>query len=412
VIATAFPLVSIATDAFALVAPVLWVVPLLAWTVRTDGSTPRWVGDVPWAAGGPDARWWGPPPLRRALLPSLLCGAACWPAVAVLPHYGVTGDVDLLVFCARLLVTLVLAAGLAGTIACAGVRECRLPVTLIATGATTLIGAAAIVGRLSFGGCAGAGWPSCGWGLSEGLPLLLGLVVIPAGVIGPVAAFLAAGVGRIVGGLRGPRQPRLRPVIPPSAPVRALATRRASVAVLVAAALAVTIVAAPPVPAPGNGDHEETIDSGALRMLPRQDAVSASTRRLQVGAWYVFGGKELVDRQLDLMSRLEATWNAAATNGGVIDNSVERPLCAELGRGPEDADRYFPVPDPQLQAQWRDFLTRNAAAGAACVEALDENYGEMLGKSFEDMEQAWLIVPSMLDAMDDMVNASGIPDHP
>jgi hypothetical protein len=43
---------------------------------------------------------------------------------------------------------------------------------------------------------------------------------------------------------------------------------------------------------------------------------------------------------------------------------------------------------------------------------LDESNGEMLGKSFEDMEQAWLIVPSMLDAMDDMVNASGIPDHP
>jgi hypothetical protein len=65
------------------------------------------------------------------------------------------------------------------------------------------------------------------------------------------------------------------------------------------------------------------------------------------------------------------------------------------------------VPDPQLRAQWRDLLTRNAKAGAACVEALDESNGEMLEKSFEDMEQAWLIVPSLLDAINDIVNGIG-----
>ncbi|WP_432934715.1 hypothetical protein ACQPZZ_15890 [Microbispora sp. CA-135349] len=96
------------------------------------------------------------------------------------------------------------------------------------------------------------------------------------------------------------------------------------------------------------------------------------TRRLQVGSWWFLGGKDLQDRYITDLKRLDADLKDAAASGhGGIDPARIRPVCADMGQIARDAKRYFPAPDPGIQSFWRTFTTQLEKAGGHCRQSLD-----------------------------------------
>jgi Zn-dependent protease with chaperone function len=381
-----------------------WVVPLLAWAVRPATTAPRWAraaledGELDEPFDG------GRPPLRRALLPGLLGGLACCVAVA-----GVQAHVHgwrspapqqapfyIVIYYAWLFVAIAVATAATAGVAAALASRYRLLLTLIAAETAVVVGFAGMgVLASAIDGCAPLKtglWSLCAWDVEQTGPI--SNLLVPALATGAFAAVIMAVIASAI------QAARTRTARPPAMALpdrtgtrHGLARRRACVSVLTVAATA-TAVAGSILWAQRNALMGKTSTETAVALAakpPGAMPVSARIRGLQVAAWYGFVGQDIERRQLAAVRRLGALVTKAEKDPA-ISASLFLPICADLNRIARDADAALKIPDPQIQALWRKFITQLAAGSTDCIRAvrnLERAHGRgdyaPLNKSLDDV---------------------------
>jgi Zn-dependent protease with chaperone function len=370
--------------------------------------------DLPRPAGLPDlARL---PRLRRVLLAAFLGGAASWAATAGVMAYMHSWHAPfsqrfgsfLLIYLGWLTVAVGAGSVAGGTLAATIVSRYRLIVALVAAGTAALAGFAGVFVLEAADGCAGplttmalsCGWrPVAGWQAVKYLPeFVLGLgpfIIVPAVLLIRAAAGLAArlagrreqrrraGPGQHPppGVAQGHRPGRARPgaapgMIPPARPPR-LAARRGGIAVICAAAVVITVAVSGFPYSSGSVLPPMSLDRFTAG-VSIANPVSPTLRNVQVAAWLKFGGTALIPR-------FAASLGAIGTDAQVLAGGMARGLhsaafqksaatmergCAELDQDVQDAQRYFPVPDPPQQRAWAAALAALAKASAGCRRGL------------------------------------------
>ncbi|MEU8036899.1 M48 family metalloprotease [Streptosporangium sp. NPDC049078] len=374
---------------------VLWVVPLLAWTLRPATVPPRWAFGALGGADRPVVRGEVLPPLRRMLLVALAGVLTCWAAVAVVMGYIHTWQPTsgqqklfyLLVYQAWALVALVMGATVAATTASVLARRYRLLVALITAESVALGGLAGHFVLIAANGCfqplnmlaTRCQWrPGVAWPLVH---MLLGSVL----VLTAIATVIAAAIVSVA---RRTRRSRTESTVPEAQSGRArggLTARRLCVLALSAVAVATTVAATGQQSSSGR-----TSGIDVRQLLPIDDtAVSDRTRRLQVTAWWLYGGEDLHVRSNNIFKRLVMALKDAEDSGnGNIDPALFRSLCVDIRQITRDAGRYFPVPDPDIQALWRTFITRAEKAGGNCQQSLDHGNADLFTAFTEEFTEA------------------------
>ncbi|MGW0994623.1 M48 family metalloprotease [Streptomyces sp. NPDC002523] len=381
-----------------------WLLPLTAWVLRgtADRRTEdRSIADLSTAdPGTAPLRESLLPSLRRVLLPGLLGAALATVAVAVVMAYMHTwqpppaerGLVHLWIFLAWVLMLLVAGATAAAAAAAALTERYRLLCALIAAQTTVLAGFAGVFVLASLDGCVtplNALRSTCS--LHPRISVLRGfhLIMGPIPLLAALAALLAA---TVVSALhrrptaRGTRTPRAWPPMRWHPLRNSLLTRRVSVGVLCAAALAVTATDLfdPAISRSTANDASSAQDRTRTTPSPR-------TRALQVYSWGVYGGGRLERRFVSISQGLVPL----VQNPHAIDESRTRAQCAKFRGFARDAARYFPVPDPKSQAYWHRVQTYATAGAANCDLALDRASGRLLATSLDELTAAL----KSLDAM-------------
>ncbi|MFC4011306.1 M48 family metalloprotease [Nonomuraea purpurea] len=376
----------------------LWVVPLLAWTLRPATVPPRWAFGVLGGAGRATAPEEVLPPFRRVLLVALAGVLTCWAAVATVKGYMHTWQppsgqrpLYLLIYQAWALVALVAGPTAAAVAASVLARRYRLLVTLITAESVALGGLAGHFVLVSVDGClpplntlaTNCQWqPGVAWALVH---MLLGYVLVLTAIAAVIAAAIVSAARRAWRSRTEDTVPEPRP-----GPVRGrLTARRLCALALSAAAVAATVAASGQNPFEQNPSGRiSRID--ARQLVPVDDtAVPDSTRRLQVAAWWFRGGQDLQDRYLTVLKSLIAAQQDAADSGrGTIDPALLRPLCVDMGQIARDADRYFPVPEPEIQAVWRTFITQVEKASGDCRQSLDPGNTDLFAAFMNEFTEA------------------------
>lgn len=355
----------------------LWIVPLLAWTVREAPV----------------------PPLRRALLPGLAGGALAGAAVVGLQAYQHTrlpvpqgsGPFFVLTYQMWVLAAVVLGSVVSALVAALWAGRYRLLVALIGAETAVVTGLALALTAMSVDGCV------------EPLRMttertcrvhfaMSGFVwqytLVPAVVAAAVAAVVFAGV---VSAFR--RTPALLPRAS-----GALAPRRRAVAVLCVAAIVIS----------GAGivlwsqRHREANEVEAAELLspPAAMAVSARTHAAQLYAWKRYGGKELNQRLLNTLKRHTELLSELGSGTGTVDVSPLRPTCAEFGQIARDAERYFRIPDAAAQQHWSRYIELAKQGSTHCLTALDHGPERLLIRSSDELTDAVTAANSALSRLE------------
>lgn len=362
----------------------LWIVPLLAWTVRPPDGTPRWLRPALDDAGVVAVEEAPIPPLRRVLRPGLAGGALAGAAVLGLQAYLHTwlpvargaGPLFVLTYQTSVLVVIVVAAVLSAVVAVARAGRHRLPVALIAAQTAVVTGFALALVFMSFDGCVEPLRMDAEAVCRPHLVMssfVARFTLVPAVVVAAIAAFVVAGVVRRA----------------PASPVRApgtLAARRRVVAVLCAAATAITATGLVLWPQ-RNGDVTDAQVAEVLA-APAAQQVSIRTHAAQVYAWNRYGGLELNRRLGDTMKRHVATLTELGSATGPVDVSPLRPTCAEFGQIARDAERYFRVPDAEAQQHWSRYIELAKRGSTNCLTALDDGPDKLLLRSSDELMDA------------------------
>jgi hypothetical protein len=376
---------------------VLWLVPLLALTIRPSTAAPQWAraalrtGEVSGPVGAP------PPPLPRVLLPGLLGGVLGWAAMVIVPaylHARLPTPVQLsstyvLIYAVWLLLVLLVATGAASVAASMLVRHYRLLVALIAAETAALVGLGGIFVLLSLPGCTpplNAFQISCRWDPGAALrffqPFLALGVVLPG-----LIAVIAAAVVTVLRKVR-PLPTRPSADVPPPGSRRRVPALHVAVATLCAAAVGITA---------GTEVHlteasTPTQDTPEFRQLLRvvdDAAVSPRTRATQVASWLGVGGEELIRRFADDLRHVS---DALIDVDGVPNDqhriSRVHTACSNISQFARDADSFFRVPEPEAQQLWQTLTAHAAKGGADCVQALDENNDALFGAAVAEIEEA------------------------
>ncbi|MET8757922.1 M48 family metalloprotease [Lentzea sp. NPDC004782] len=362
----------------------LWIVPLLAWTVRPPDGTPRWLRPVLDDAGVVAVEEPPIPPLRRVVRPGLAGGALAGAAVLVLQAYLHTwlpvargaGPLFVLTYQASVLVVIVVAAVLSAVVAAARAGRHRLPVALIAAQTAVVTGFAVALVFTSFDGCVEPLRMNTEAVCRPHLAMssfVVQFTLVPAVLVAAIAAFVVAGV------VRGARD------LPARAP-GTLTARRRVVAVLCVAAAAITATGLVLWPQ-RNG---EVTEAQVVEVLaaPAAAQVSARTHAAQVYAWNRYGGLELNRRLADTMKRHVATLTELGSGTGPVDVSPLRPTCTEFGRIARDAERYFRVPDAEAQQHWSRYIELAKRGSTNCLTALDDGPDKLLLRSSDELTDA------------------------
>ncbi|WP_345603141.1 M56 family metallopeptidase [Pseudonocardia adelaidensis] len=374
---------------------VLWLVPVAALAIRPTGGVPRWARAAVGNAGDASGPAREPPPLGRVLVPGLWGGALAWAAAVVVQAYmhahppssGQPSALYRLIYAVWLLVGLFVASGAAAVVAGAFVRRYRLLTVLIAAETAAVVGLAGMLVLLSVDGCVpplNTLRTTCHWDPGSSWSFLrpfLALGVVLPGLI----AIVVAAVGTVVRGFRSPPAPPARG--------RTRAERRGPLAgrvgVAALCAVAVGITASGETHLVGAAATAQDAPDHRLSLRVPGEEASPQMTAMQVVSWFRVGGQELMARFVaDLRDVGDAV---AAPDGTLVDHvpvSRVRPLCADIGRFAQDADRYFRVPEPQAQLLWQTLTAQAAAGGADCVQALDERNADLLGTAVAELERA------------------------
>lgn len=393
VITSVIPLAAAADGSLlAVVALLLWLLPLLSWARRRAAGSPRWLLQALPGPPRPEDSSAGLPRLRRMLLPGVAGGLLSWLGIAGVmaflhswhvpfrEHFGTY----LLMFIGWLGMAVLGGAVAAAIAAAALVRRYRVIAGLIAAGVATLLGVAGVFLFASSDGCAGplttmpldCGWrPVAGWQAAKLLPVYVGGLGLFITATTALLAGLAAGLATRL--RRGPRP--AAPAGPAAAGRRGragLAARRGAIAVICAAALALTAAASGFPFAQG---------SSASPTLPVSELTSSITnpapptvRRVQISAWMNFGGKKILPLFPPYLQNLG---NGASALSRVLSADPASPAarraaaalsraCAAIGRPVQAAQRYFPIPDPREQRLWSAALSGILRGEAGCRQAL------------------------------------------
>lgn len=396
----------------------LWVVPLLAWTLRPAGTPPRWALGVLNGAGGPGTPRQALPPLRRVLLVALLGVLTCWAAVAVVMGYmhtwqpspGYRGGFYALVYQAWVLVALVAGAAVAALAASVLVSRYRLLVALIAAEIVALGG---LAGRFVLAGVDGCLPPlntmatSCHW-LPSPAWALVQMILGDVLVLAAIAAVIAAATVSVAQTVRRSKVRSADPEPVPGHVRGGLAVRRFCTAVLCVVAMTVT-VAVTLAEAGQQSWSGPDVGSKVRQVMPvDQVAVSTEIRHLQVNAWWGHGGWDLQERYNTVFARLAANLGDAARNGhGDIDSSLFRPLCADIGQIARDANRYFPNPDPDAQVLWQTFITQADKGGRDCQQSLEQENADLFIASMKDLIRTKATLGSVVARANEVRRAAG-----
>ncbi|MEV6040776.1 M48 family metalloprotease [Nonomuraea sp. NPDC052116] len=380
----------------------LWVVPLLAWTLRPTTSPPCWALGSLGEVSRREALDQALPLRRRVLLVALLGVLTCWATVAVVMGYmhtwqpppGDRGGFYGLVYQAWVLVALVAAAAAAAVAASILASRYRLLVALITAEVVALGG---LAGRFVLAGADGCFQPlntmatRCHW-LPNAAWILVQAITGYVLVLAAVAAFMAAATVSAVRKVRS-RTQSTAPELYPGRPHGGLAMRRACTAVLCAAAVAVTLAAAEQQSSSGPDFSSKVQQVMGVDNV----AVSAEIRTLQVKAWWAHGGWDLQKRYKTDAARLSASLkDAAQTRHGDIDPSIFGPLCAHMGQIARDAGRYFQAPDPEAQVLWQTFITQADEGGRNCQKSLDQENADLFLASMTELIKAGSALESVI----------------
>lgn len=385
--ATGFPvLVGLAGPALAVVSvTALWIVPLLAWTVRPADGTPRWLRAALEDTGAVVAAPAPVPPLRRVVLPGLaggvLAGAAVlgWQAHlhTRLPLPRGSGALFVLTYQTGVFVVVVAATVVSALVAAVLAGRYRLLVALIAAQTTAVVGFALALVFMSADGCVEplqVTESTCGPHFAmSGLALR---TLTPVVVIAALTAFVAAGVVAVV---------RRAPAVPARAPGRVAARQRVVAALCVAAVL---VVAAGPALRDRPGRVVSDAQVTALFSPAAVTQLSARTRGAQVSAWNRYGGLDLNRRLADTSKRHTDTLLSLGSATGQVDVSPLKPTCAEFGQIAQDAQRYFRVPDETAQQHWSRFAALAQRGSAHCLTALEAGPERLLLRSLDELSNA------------------------
>lgn len=378
----------------------LWVVPLLAWTVRPTVATPAPASGAP-AGAVDDAQAAGEalPPLRRALLPGLLTGAVCWVAVAAVMAYlhgwqpppGQRGLLHVWIYLAWVLVAFVAAALAAAVVASVSARRHRLIMALIAAQTATVVGAAGLMLLASLDGCLGpldTIRATCHRGPADALWQEIPFVLTAGPVLAVIVAVVAAGVSAVRAAWRSTE--RRAADAPSRVPRRGgLAIRRIGVGVLCAATLGVVALeVAHPAPERSTG-----FDARASQRLSAAEpqVVSAEIKARQVSAWMQYGGTDLLKRFLAEaggFAKYLAAPELDASGKPKLDSSVVRSHCLNLNGIVPDARAYFRIPDAEAQSLWRTFISQLEQSVQDCERAVDEDNGQLLLLAVQKLDAA------------------------
>ncbi|MFB9905606.1 M48 family metalloprotease [Allokutzneria oryzae] len=405
-IAEAIPVVASVTKVPLVLAGVaaLWVVPLLAWTIRPGGA-------LPWArratAGVEEAPGHALPTLWRVLLPGVLGGVLCWVAVAGVQAYMHSwqpdgqggGGLYSLVYWAWVFVAVVAAPAVAAVVASVLASHYRLLVTLIAAETAAMLGFVGTFVLASVDGCVrplNTLQSSCGW-RPELAQTLFEVLLTPVLVFTAVFAVVAAAVVSVFRKARAPV-----PAHPPSR--KAVIARRLCVGVLCAAAVGVV----PPNASQGlssMGLQQDVRPSGVVDPT----SVSVQTRQLQAAAWRRFGGADLLRRFNQDGGRLVALVNQPTSP---VDEARVRPVCVALKTTAREANDYFRLPARQAQQRWQTFVMQARMVGQNCEQALSQSNGDLFGASLLWLEAAWTTSRSVDAWLTSVMRDSGQLDTP
>ncbi|MGW1196671.1 M48 family metallopeptidase [Streptomyces sp. NPDC002536] len=374
-------------------AAAMWVVPLLAQLARPAVGAPRWARGAVRDDADVSVPWEAPPPLRRAVWPGLAGGAVGWAVVVGVmawthtwqPPLGLRG-VEYMIFEGWGLVALTMAAAVAAAAASIAARGHRLALALVAAGTAVVTGYCGMFALTSLDGCVpslAVLQPSCQWRPVEAwrdAQPILGTAL----VLGAATAVLAAAIGAAVRTWWRRGTTPQQAAAPAGVTGTRLAVRCAGVGLLCATAVGIAVAqealhTGQPSPAPADAHAQ-------LPAPVDQASAPPQIKKLQVAAWWKYGGHDLAGYRLGrIMGGMGKVLQDAATSAdpdnpdGVL--SRLRPLCADLGQLTREAHGYFRVPDPQAQRLWTAFLTQADKGSADCLAALDQRNRKLLNSA-------------------------------
>ncbi|MFF9509830.1 M48 family metallopeptidase [Streptomyces sp. NPDC014724] len=413
----------------------LWVVPLTAWALGRAPGTPRWVSNALPGGGGRKAAVEEPlPPLRRALRPGALGGAACWLAVAgaqallPAPPTGPQQRVGVheVHYLAWLFVALVVPAAVAAAVAARSGRGRRLVAALIAAESAALLGLVGMVLLVSSDGCVGplnTLESSCSWHpvwdtMSWTLPRLVNSVL----VLAAVSAFLVAAAGSLVRRVRprGKRGTDVSGEEPVHSGGRAAGARRLGghlgTVMAVVAAMAVAVVE----PVSLAKYHTMVPDAATTQRTARQwmhvtvVTVSADTRARQVHAWHRLGGRYLLEHAKADNDYLRAVLRSAVDTKNIRLPYLARlrPTCADYGRIAGWVDHaYFRVPDREAQAAWQALGLSAQKGSTDCERALKQQDITLFVSAMRELGAAGNSTVKVTSRVDTVLREAGYEDY-
>jgi hypothetical protein len=385
---------------FVLTGVALWLVPLLtmAWPAGRDGS--------PSAAS--------PPRLRLVVGAGAAGGVCCWAvaiaAITVLRSWHVPFNDRFGAYLGLFIGWMVAAvASGAAAAACSGRALSRgywLTAGLSAAGVASLLGIGGVYLLTAADGCTGpltvvadsCAWrPANGWNVTQFLPPFVWVLgVFAAAVLAMAAAGVTAACGRVRQLLRPPAdnpEPAVCPPVPAAPRNRTRAAGRAG-AVLSGACAVALIVAVrgfPSASAFSASPVSTSTKQQYLTSVSLADPAPPALRRIQVWAWFDDGGENAVngldEDDLNAASAVLALTPASDAAYPHILAHAEHE-CAGIVGAIQRADRYFPVPDPDLQEQWQTIQTQSAMGGLDCLKAFRQSSLPLLTSAMNEFTAA------------------------